>query len=371
MPVAPGTKESYIGAFVENIIYGVYLSVFVECCTLFWKKKDTRGVKHIYLLVTTALLFILITMRCIIDTYRCVVAFDNPEVDFGSPNTVLGVLTNALEALVTTVADVFIVFRTFIVWNRNWYIVVIPALLCLANFGTGILVLVTQVQSATQNASVEATINALNAFLSLTLATNIVSTGLISFRIIKINRDVASMASSNRSPARSASMRILSIIVESAAMYTLLLTAILITNRYDEFVTFALIDCTPPTIGLVFSYIIIRVSRGTSYESTVQGIPASTLRLRDQTLHLEGVHLEFISSFFHSPTWYSPSPPENIGAVSLKQGQLSSHWCILSHSAPPSYNTQEWPKDLSAGGCIYFMGIRDTYILSLHQGVFC
>ncbi|KAF7348039.1 Transposase-like protein [Mycena sanguinolenta] len=153
--------------------------------------------------------------------------------------------------------------------------------------GTGILVLVTQVESANQTVNIGATIDALNVFLALTLATNIVSTGLISFRIIKINRDVASMVSSNHSPARSASMRILSVIVESAAIYTSLLTAILIANRYDAFVTFALIDCTPPTIGLVFSYIIIRVSRGTSYESTVQTIPASTLRLRNHTYELD------------------------------------------------------------------------------------
>ncbi|KAJ7234878.1 hypothetical protein B0H12DRAFT_1238930 [Mycena haematopus] len=63
-------------------------------------------------------------------------------------------------------------------------------------------------------------------------------------------------------------MRAVSAIVESAAIYTLLLVSTLISNNRDSFVIFTLFDCIPPTIGLVFSYIIIRVSRGTSYEKS-------------------------------------------------------------------------------------------------------
>ncbi|KAJ7688264.1 hypothetical protein B0H17DRAFT_1068945 [Mycena rosella] len=274
MAVAPGTKETYIGAFLENIIYGLYLSVFFECCALLWRKK-LHGAKSMYLMVTTALMFILITARCIIDTYRCVIAFDNPDVDFGPPNSTLGLITNACWALVTPVADIFIVFRTFIVWNRNWYIVILPMLLCLANFGIGILVILSLVEVGDQNSAISSSkVDSLNAFISLSLCTNVVCTGLIAFKIIQVYRQVAWMVSNNA--GRADSMRILSIIVESAAIYTLLLIATLITDHVASFVTFILIDCTPPTIGLVFSYIIIRVSRGTSYgESTEQGTISS------------------------------------------------------------------------------------------------
>ncbi|KAJ7649036.1 hypothetical protein DFH06DRAFT_1208843 [Mycena polygramma] len=281
MAVAPGTKETYIGAFLENIIYGLYLSVFFECCALLRRKK-MNGAKSLYLIITTALMFILITARCIIDTYRCVIAFDNPDVNFGPPNSTLGLITNACWALVTPVADIFIVFRTFIVWNRNWYIAILPMLLCLANFGTGILVILALVEAGDQNSAISSSkVDSLNAFISLSLCTNVICTGLISFKIIQVYRQVSWMVSSNS--GRTDSMRILSIIVESAAIYTLLLIATLITDHVASFVTFVLIDCTPPTIGLVFSYIIIRVSRGTSFgESTDQGTITS-IRARHPT----------------------------------------------------------------------------------------
>ncbi|KAK6980732.1 hypothetical protein R3P38DRAFT_3376649 [Favolaschia claudopus] len=283
MPIVPGTRESYIGVFLENIIYGVYLSVFVECFTLVANKK-TRGIKHMYLVATTVIMFILITMRCVIDTFRCVAAFDGTDLDFGAPNSPLGILTNACWALVTPVADIFIVFRTYIVWGYDWRVVILPALLSLANLGTGALVIAALIEAGDQNSAISSSkVDSLNAFISLSLCTNVVCTGLIAFRIVQVHRQVSWMVASNTRRS-SESLRVLSIIVESAAIYTLLLIATLITDHLDGFVSFILINCTPPTIGVVFSYIIIRVSRGTSYgENSITATSVSTLGARANT----------------------------------------------------------------------------------------
>ncbi|KAK6988055.1 hypothetical protein R3P38DRAFT_2661090 [Favolaschia claudopus] len=253
MPIVPGTRESYIGVFLENIIYGVYLSVFVECFTLVANKK-TRGIKHMYLMATTVIMFILITMRCVIDTFRCVAAFDGTDLDFGAPNSPLGILTNACWALVTPVADIFIVFRTYIVWGYDWRVVILPALLSLANLGTGALVIAALIEAGDQNSAISSSkVDSLNAFISLSLCTNVVCTGLIAFRIVQVHRQVSWMVASNARRS-SESLRVLSIIVESAAIYTLLLIATLITDHLDGFVSFILINCVSchvPTVKIV------------------------------------------------------------------------------------------------------------------------
>ncbi|KAJ7234879.1 hypothetical protein B0H12DRAFT_152860 [Mycena haematopus] len=135
MPLTPGTKESYLGALLENIIYGFYLSAFIECCILFRMKERKRDVKQKYVISTAVLMFVLITMRCIVDTYRCVAAFDVTEGDFGigNPNTTLDLVSNACWFFLTPVADAFIIFRTFHVWHRNWLVIIVPILLFLAN----------------------------------------------------------------------------------------------------------------------------------------------------------------------------------------------------------------------------------------------
>ncbi|KAF7334774.1 hypothetical protein MSAN_02364000 [Mycena sanguinolenta] len=269
MPLTPGTKESYLGAFLECIIYGFYLSAFMECCILFRRKERRRDMKQTYVIFTAAVMFIFITVRCIIDTYRCVAAFDvtDPNGDFGlgDPNTTLDLVTNAFWFFLTPFADAFIIFRTFHVWNRNWFVIVLPVLLCLANLGSSVWLMIALANLETGlGPTVWANIvfKSLNLFLSLTLCTNIVCTGLISFRIMSLHRQIT--LSSNIAPTYT--VRAISIIVESAAIYTLVLVGALVSNRANSFVNFVFFDCTPPTIGLVFSYIIIRVSRGTAYE---------------------------------------------------------------------------------------------------------
>ncbi|KAJ7259080.1 hypothetical protein C8J57DRAFT_1340813 [Mycena rebaudengoi] len=207
MPIIPGIKESYVGAMLENIIYGVYLSVFCECCILFYKKK-TQGTLRPYLLVTALLMFIAITMRCIVDTYRCAIAFDNAEVDPGPPNSRLWILGTTCWFVLTIVADMFIVYRAFVVWGRSGPVVIIPSLLVLANLVTGIF----GIMALGSNPTLWGPVDWMNALISLTLCTNVICTGLISFQIIRVHRRVAWVVSTDSSRD---TIRIVSIIVES------------------------------------------------------------------------------------------------------------------------------------------------------------
>ncbi|KAJ7082576.1 hypothetical protein C8R44DRAFT_822914, partial [Mycena epipterygia] len=220
--------------------------------------------KNTYIMVTIFLMFLFITARCVIDNFRCIIALDNIGLDFGPPNTTLGVLTNTCWALATAVADAFVIFRTFTVWNRNWFVIILPSMLFLGYVGTAIWLVVAFIKYDPMIETIFSLDQPVTGFLVLSLCTNLLCTGLISFRIFYFHREVFGVLSPGSDVTR-----VISVIVESAAIYTLLLTASLITNSRGSYVNYILFDCTPPTIGLVFSYIIIRVRRGTSYgEST-------------------------------------------------------------------------------------------------------
>ncbi|KAJ7087459.1 hypothetical protein C8R44DRAFT_893167 [Mycena epipterygia] len=334
MTVTPGTKESYIGAFLENIIYGFYVSTFVECCAILRRKQlQTLNVRK-YLTATTVLMAILITTRCVIDTVRCIIALgeshfsrtrnaaedaeqlhtvDNPGLEFGSPNTTIDIVTNTCLFLLTAVADAFVIFRTFIVWYKSWLVIALPSLLFLANLGistwsiVGLIKFDPEDGSLFQNALFKTTI----AFLSLTLCINIICTGLISFRIFHIQRRVLKLGTSRLS--RLDAMKVIPIIVESASMYTLLLVGIIISLSFNSYVNYLLIDCTPPTIGLVFSYIIIRVSRGTAYGDSTDNEATGMGQTDNQTLE-----------FNHSPNRFSRPGTDRIELDVREERVLSS-----------------------------------------------
>ncbi|KAF8166331.1 hypothetical protein K438DRAFT_1984376 [Mycena galopus ATCC 62051] len=287
---------------------GVYLSVFAKCCVVFYKRKRARETVRVYLLVTTGLRFILITMRCFIDTYRCIITLNDVDLDPGPPNSFLGVLETSCWILITMTADVFIVFRALVVWNRRWLISIIPSLLVLANSVIAVFAIVFFISPSTTWWS---PVDWMNAFISLTLCINVICTGLIAFRIIQVHRQVAWIIS--RTSVRPANIRILSVVVESAAIYTAVLVATLVMARLRGFAIIVLMDCLSPTIvrnlplhslrhlekrneilkiqGLIFSSIIIRIGRGTSYESTMDGPPTILNQHRANVSSLEFAQL--------------------------------------------------------------------------------
>ncbi|KAF8138049.1 hypothetical protein K438DRAFT_1881014, partial [Mycena galopus ATCC 62051] len=249
------------------------------------RKRGMRSRWQMYVIFTAVVMFVLITMRCIIDTYRCVAAFDVVDAGFGigAPNATIGLVTNAFWFFLTPIADAFMIFRTFHVWNRSYLIIITPTMLCVANLGSSIWVTIALAKLDTEGPAIWGNIvfKSLNLFLSLTLCTNIICTGLISFRILRIHRQLRWISSVS---GPTYTMRVLSVIIESAAIYTLLLVGTLISNEASSYVNFVFFNCTPPTIGLVFSYIIIRVSRGTSYGENPATATVGTVHFRQGPL---------------------------------------------------------------------------------------
>ncbi|KAJ7759905.1 hypothetical protein B0H16DRAFT_1815085 [Mycena metata] len=272
MPAAPGTRETYIGVFLGNILYGFYLSVFLESSLLLWRKQKGRGASNIYVIATSLVMFILITMHCVIDTVQCIVAFKPDGISFGPPNITSGVVANACWLMI---------YRTFIVWKKNWLIIILPTLLSLANFACAIWILYSSITFDVTKPIFGPITMSINAFSYLTLFTNLLCSALISFRILSIRRKVTGLVSGSSGRSDDLTTKVVSIMVESAATYTLLLVVQLVTLSLNSYISYVATDCTPATIGIVFSYIIIRVSRGSSYgDSTPSAPPTSRSRER-------------------------------------------------------------------------------------------
>ncbi|KAF7345183.1 hypothetical protein MSAN_01894700 [Mycena sanguinolenta] len=256
----PGTKESYLAVFLECVVYGVYLPVFFECAKVLLRKNFANA-NHVYLVATTVSMFALISTRAINDIVGSTKNFDNPieiVVQSGAFKIEL------LYALVVAIADAFIVFRTFIVWNRSWVITALPALLYLASCGTSVWSLVLLHHPGSLESILDGNVaNAGDIFLILTVCTNLVCTSLISFRIFDSYRKLAPEAAALS--RRSESILVASVLIESAAIYTLLSVGLLITTRLGKLASLVLSSVSSPMIGLVFSHIIVRVGRGTSY----------------------------------------------------------------------------------------------------------
>ncbi|KIM90157.1 hypothetical protein PILCRDRAFT_173807 [Piloderma croceum F 1598] len=123
------------GTFLETFAYGIYIVIFPRCLDIL-RKRDVKRSLMSYLLATMWIGFVLITVHVVVDVVRAVQAFaGNMDVP-GSPEKYYAIVNTALDRTKTStyvsetlLADTLLVYRTYIVWGRKYWVVIVPILL--------------------------------------------------------------------------------------------------------------------------------------------------------------------------------------------------------------------------------------------------
>ncbi|OJA12799.1 hypothetical protein AZE42_05839 [Rhizopogon vesiculosus] len=129
-------------------------------------------------------------------------------------NTWMDILKSILYVAVTLVSDAFILYRLFIVWDKNYFIAAFPFLLFIADIVSSVLFVYTLTLPPGSNVYASAISASLKVFYSITLAMNVICTctaALIALKILMIQRRI----SSYKTLGNNQLSRTVSIIVES------------------------------------------------------------------------------------------------------------------------------------------------------------
>jgi len=266
----PVAVTQLIGTVLETLGYGVYIAILPRCLNILRRRNLGRGLMS-YLVATTVISFILITMHLIVDLTRAFAAFTgnmdltgSPEEYYANVNTPLVITKNASYVSVTLAADALLVFRTFIVWGRNLWVIVLPILLLGLNAVLSVWFTWSVNQASPGSSVLVSTTFARSKYVfTATLVLNFLCTSLISFRIWSIQRSLAVY------PGRSIrKYTLLTVILESAAVYTAILVCLIGTCAADDSTNFFFLNSMPPVIGSVFSYVVIRSSMDNKHFDT-------------------------------------------------------------------------------------------------------
>ncbi|KAI5892885.1 uncharacterized protein SCHCODRAFT_02627394 [Schizophyllum commune H4-8] len=266
----------FIGAFMSTLLFGAYLAVAYECTRVVNRRRKHR-VTHKFLVGTHLVLFILTCLRCITVLTRAMLAIrfhmlPDGGVDMGALSSAPSMLINVVWFLAVIVSDAFIICRVAVVWRGRMHIVAIPMLGWLANTASGIYMLhVMKLYGPGADGLQGPLVGANVAFCVTTLSTNLISSCLIAFRIWSVRRSVQYLTSG----AHSVVNNLLAAILESAALYSTLLVLHIIFVATGSQLMLICVDMEAPTIGIVFSSIIIRVSEGRAHGNTSDGAPTS------------------------------------------------------------------------------------------------
>ncbi|EKM53110.1 uncharacterized protein PHACADRAFT_259285 [Phanerochaete carnosa HHB-10118-sp] len=182
----------------------------------------------------------------------------------------------------TLILDFAVIYRAYTVW-QNVYIIILPALgwcgLFAASFGTNFVLGTASANGAIFNQEVGVWIT---ANYSMTLATNVIATSLLAYRIWMVKRETSRFLVSH------ALSPLLRVVIESGAIYSLTVTAALITFVTKSNGVYVMLDMISPIISIVFNMIIVRVGlareQGLSAQSGEQSgshrVPGSSFGFR-------------------------------------------------------------------------------------------
>ncbi|KAH7099384.1 hypothetical protein BKA62DRAFT_831782 [Auriculariales sp. MPI-PUGE-AT-0066] len=266
MPYAgDAVQDTLVGIFLEVLLTGAFFIVSMDCVKALHYRWKT-GNAHWYMIGTFCLLWLFITIRTLTDMVRTVKSFTHPSeigaIDLGAPASTESLMTNLMLVLITATADFFLVYRVYIVWKRSILVALLPLLLVLGGLGTGAYVMWCFVNAVPKN-GIAAYLRigpAFSYWCYTTLSANVLGTVLIASRIWWIRRQSKGALGSTSD----AVSHILTLIVESAFVYSAVLSAEIVAIAKDSYLNFTFINLIGPLVGIVFSYIIIRASSSSS-----------------------------------------------------------------------------------------------------------
>jgi len=244
---------------VESFFYGIYFALFCTSIRVLLNKRKTIS-GAVTLLSLAGVLGALITWHILTDGVRLVYAFkrDNepsgPDLYYANVASALSLIKTSLYLITTILFDAFILYRCFIIWDRNFVVILLPFLIFLADIGTGIAAV--QGLSDLTNADtvfIEKQQRISKSFFACTTAVNGICTLLIAYRLWTRQ---STMRDSRKAFGLTREARIMA---ESGAIYAVTVILIIATYTSDSNSFNVFLDMASPVIGVAYSLIMIRL----------------------------------------------------------------------------------------------------------------
>ncbi|KAI0324274.1 hypothetical protein GY45DRAFT_432128 [Cubamyces sp. BRFM 1775] len=278
----PIARAEIIALFMETLLFGIFTVLYAITVWILLYRGKRRGPsthsRSLYLTATA--IWLLSVTHLTIDVVRAVRGFAVWGQNIaGGANAFYSIISDptqvakdAVYIITTLIADCFVTYRLWIVWNRVWWVLPLPILLVLTTAVVGVEVCI---QIADMKPGEEIFSSGLapwaRAFFSLSLATNLLATILIAAQLLRANQRAhqhrASVGEGSESPYRKA----IETIVQSAAIYSVALASLLGTYLASSNAQYICLDSMQPIIGITFTLIIIRAGLPSTMDDAIRG----------------------------------------------------------------------------------------------------
>jgi len=248
------------GLVVESILYGIFICLSLAALHTLLRRRRQSSL-NIPMLTAAIVMMVLATSQIVVDTVNIFGAFISLErqqrilllSDVTQP---IFAAKHAIYFTMMLIGDIIVIYRAFIVWESNFWVIVFPSLCSLGSAISAYQTIwaVRHIASA----SIKAETGWGLAVFSLSLAANTIATGLIAFKIWQSERHLKfAMGASNASHSRTSLMPVVILVIESGLLNAAYLLAYTIVLRSGSHGLEIMASIATPYIGIIFSGVII------------------------------------------------------------------------------------------------------------------
>ncbi|KAJ7772832.1 hypothetical protein DFH07DRAFT_145571 [Mycena maculata] len=243
--------------WIGTFFYGIYLVLFCICIYILLHRP--RNLSNTVLLVTAIALFTLSTIQTIMNIILGAANIDGIDIPYDK----VFLADNMIYVVNNIIADGLVIWRCYVIWNHNIYVVALPI----------VLLIITSIFGWDLDLP-------LPTFFAMSLATNVLVTSLTAGRIWWICRQARTHLDTDLQKRNVSSI---SIVVESGVIYSASVGLYLILGAIPsaQEMQGPIVEMLAQVVGIVPTLIIVRVGLGVSIQSIEGTVSTAETRSDD------------------------------------------------------------------------------------------
>lgn len=255
----------YAAVSIGAVAFGLHAAIFAICSYHFTKAKKFPYLQQLY--VTILFLLAGITIACNL-MHNQMTWIDNRNYPGGPGAFILeqqgqlvNTVGNSAGLILAFMVDSLLIYRCFVVWNSNYYVIILPILMIIASTVMAVLqtIAASQPQSALWN---ERAVKFGLPYFSLSMTLNMLVTVIIIVRLLLARRQIQQVMGSQHGKEYTG---VAAMLVESAAppaLVSIVLIALYARNITAQVLFYPLL---PQVQAIAPQLIFIRVMRGRAW----------------------------------------------------------------------------------------------------------
>ncbi|TFK47989.1 hypothetical protein OE88DRAFT_1738112 [Heliocybe sulcata] len=275
MAQVPIDEVHALATWLSSIFLGALIVLYFGCVWTLVYKPNRGGPINMPMLAAATAMVVISIMHNAISVQRNVQAFfdhvdGNPVKYFILSSNFPNLFQTTLFVVQVLIGDAMLIYRSFIVYGRDWRVVAVPILMLLGTLVSGIELVyqfsIVDARTVTDETYFGNVVQPWSTAMKVaSMAQNIVCSTIIALRIWRIGR-----YDSGKIYWRS-----IELIVESGILYSLVVLVLLVLNVTKQNTYSIVYYALVPIIGIIFTCIIIRVGlrEGSTVDSQSTSLP--------------------------------------------------------------------------------------------------